>query len=384
VRRSGTAWGVFVSQNLLDRLNSKATQGTRRTRPPTVEAAKNPAPVLCEATVVKRGSTTPPKGVSDNGEKPALDGESDGESKVSKTTWSMTSEDARRMAAELRHAYQKLSAADATGWLNRTLRRFAYVLARRVQNLAGSALIVTHATGSELVDLLKAVRQGSATVHLGNRLGHVSGKAVKFVRDVRDKATPLINDLRRDPANVAPDLLIGALAFYAGGGGLDGDGGGPDIDIPLLGIGAHRSVFTHSIVAGAVVETALYSLIDFIGVAYRYLPEGHDQRWALIHDRLGRAATASAKGASLGLAYHLGVDGVVQPGAYHGLPFEMPMAGHQAILTANAIAEALDIPLKEYAGSTARAGGQTRVSNKLKGVVAGAGALAAWVLAEFV
>jgi hypothetical protein len=288
------------------------------------------------------------------------------------------------MATELRYAYRKLSTADATEWLNRTLKRFVYVFARRIQNLAGLTLSFTKLTSREVIELLKAVWESRASEHIGTRIGHASGKTVKFVRDVRDKATPLINDLRRDPANVAPDLLIGALAFYAGGGGLDGDGGVPDLDIPLLGIGAHRSVFTHSIIAGAVVETALYSLIDFIGVAYRYLPEGHDQRWTLIHDRLGRAATASAKGASLGLAYHLGVDGVVQPGAYHGLPFEMPMEGHQAILTANAIAEALDIPLKENADSTAPASESARASSKLKGVVAGAGALAAWVLAEFV
>lgn len=288
------------------------------------------------------------------------------------------------MAAELRHAYRKLSAADANAWLSRTLKRFVHVFARRIQNLAGLAVSVSKVASREVIDLLKAIWERKGSEHFGKRIGHASGKAAEFAKDVRDKAAPLINDLRRDPTNVAPDLLIGALAFYAGGGGLDGDGGAPDLDIPLLRIGAHRSVFTHSIVAGAVIETTLYSLIDFIGVAYHYLPEGHDHRWTLIHDRLGRAAIASAKGASLGLAYHLGVDGVVQPGAYHGLPFEMPIEGHQAILTANALAEALDIPLKESTNAVARPAESTRTSNKLKGMVAGAGTIAAWVLVEFV
>ena len=33
------------------------------------------------------------------------------------------------------------------------------------------------------------------------------------------------------------------------------------------------------------------------------------------------------------------IDAVVQPGAYHGMPFDMPMEAHQAILAANSVSE---------------------------------------------
>jgi len=377
VRRSGSAWGVFVSEALRDHLKAKRT--STHSAQPTATSAGNADP--SNQVVAARVERIAVEKVAEHAK---IDSNPEARPGSPGSKWSMSAEDAQRMASELRHAYRKLSREDATGWLNRTLKRFAYVFARRVQNLAGFALSVTEAAGNELIGLLKAVWENRAPEHLGKRIGHASGNAVGFARDVRDRATPLINDLRRDPANVAPDLLIGALAFYVVGGGFDGDGGEPDLDIPLLGIGAHRSIFTHSIIAGAVIETTLYSLIDFIGVAYRHLPARHHERWTLIHERLGSMTTASAKGASLGLAYHLGVDGLVQPGAYHGLPFEMPMEGHQAILTANAFAEALDIPLKEQRSSKASSATPAHASNNLKGIMAGAGVIAAWVMAEFV
>jgi hypothetical protein len=152
----------------------------------------------------------------------------------------------------------------------------------------------------------------------------------------------------------------------------------------MLGIGAHRSIFTNSIVAGAVVETALHSLVDFIGVAYAHLPQGHDERWTTIYGRLKRAAVSGNKGMSAGLAYHLGIDGLMQPGAYHGLPFEMPLAMHQTIQAGNAAAEGLDVLHKEsvdglQTGAHSSAPGK-RDERKLLKLLTGASvvALMAW------
>ena len=56
---------------------------------------------------------------------------------------------------------------------------------------------------------------------------------------------------------------------------------------------------------------------------------------------------------SAGIAYHLLIDGTLQPGTYHGLP-PMPLAGHEALLDANAAAEALDVPKKKDTFQRAR------------------------------
>lgn len=261
-------------------------------------------------------------------------------------TWSMSQAEARKMATELRHAFGQLSADEVSAWVGRTVQTFGHVSARRVANLAGLAINLTEGFGDEILGLTKAILENRTTTHIGSRLRTISTRAKNFVSDARVKATPVIADLRRNPTEVAPDLLVMAFVAYASSGGFDGDGGIPDSDIALLGIEAHRSIFTHSIVAGAVIETSLYALIDFVGIAYQHLPPRQDRRWMIIHDRLQRAAVSGARGTSMGLAYHLGVDGIVQPGAYHDLPFTMPMEGHQAVLTANAAAEGLDINKK--------------------------------------
>lgn len=121
---------------------------------------------------------------------------------------------------------------------------------------------------------------------------------------------------------------------------MDGNGGASDLDIPLMGIGAHRSPFTHSIFIGTLLETALLLLMRIVLCTHKNLPRNYDPLW----DKFARQSvdifSATGKGASIGIAYHLMVDAVVQPGAYHGLPFDMPIEAHQTILAGNSISEA--------------------------------------------
>lgn len=261
--------------------------------------------------------------------------------------WSMSADEASRMAEELRHAFRKLSPEDAKNWVGRSSDRLAAVLLRRMHNLVRTCSVVLGGIGNEVIDFVNAVIDRRPIDHTKARLNAAANEVTRITQLAKNTATPLFTALRNDPAKVAPDLIIVALSFYVSGGGFDGDGGIPDSDIPLLGIGAHRSPFTHSVIAGAVVETGLFSLIDFVCIAHSKLPEKHDPRWDLIHDRAWTAATAASKGVSLGLAYHLGVDSLIQPGAYHGLPFEMSIEGHQFVLGANAAAEGIDAGKKE-------------------------------------
>jgi hypothetical protein len=370
LRRSGTGWGLFAPRPLIAKI-----QSARTPRAAPVSASRKLAPVP-KPSLATNGVTA---------RTPALAPVKP----VRKGTWSMTKAEARQMASELRHAYRKLSSADASEWLGRMITRFGFIAARRVRNLGGMALTVVEVTGEEILGLIKAILENRTGDHVAKRVGHGSRKAADFVNGVRSKAAPLIAELKKNPAEVAPDLLIVALSFYVAGGGFDGDGGIPDSDIALLGIDAHRSIFTHSIVAGAVVETALYSLVDFIAIAHKHLPREHDPRWTLIHDRFERAAASGAKGMSLGLAYHLGVDGLIQPGAYHDIPFEMSMNGHQAILTANAAAEGMDSlqkgtkkpqPQAATSGTPASRPPPKPKERNIAGLVTGAAALAALLL----
>jgi hypothetical protein len=116
---------------------------------------------------------------------------------------------------------------------------------------------------------------------------------------------------REKPGEAAVGLLSSVVGFYLGiGHGNEGfgDGGIPDLDLIFGGIGGHRSIFTHSIVAGAFVETAVLSLIDLNNTVHRNLPDGHSDFWDDLLKYGDAAANPFVTGASLGIASHLGID----------------------------------------------------------------------------
>ena len=121
----------------------------------------------------------------------------------------------------------------------------------------------------------------------------------------------------------------------------------PDLDIVFGGLGAHRSPLTHSIISAALVETMVFSTVRAANITYRYLPEEHDSFWDNI-DKFGDWGHAFASGACTGIAYHLLLDGTLDGNkALVGLPFSMPMEGHNAFFVANAAAEAIDLDKKK-------------------------------------
>lgn len=108
------------------------------------------------------------------------------------------------------------------------------------------------------------------------------------------------------------------------------------------GIGFHRSPLTHSILIGAALETGLMSLVRLVHLVHAQLPPHHDPLWDVLEHQSTALLNAANRGASLGLAYHLLVDGLAQPAPYHGLPISLPIEGHQAMFVANGMAEAID------------------------------------------
>lgn len=152
--------------------------------------------------------------------------------------------------------------------------------------------------------------------------------------------------LSTSPKEAAPGLVVSALAFLATSGGMDGDGGVPDLDL-IAGIGAHRSIFTHSVISGAVIETLLASTAQLIGLVHENLPVKHDPIWDAIAKHKDEYLAKASAGASLGIAYHLFIDSVVEPAPYHGFPGEHSMGTHQTVMGINSAAEGIDATKKE-------------------------------------
>lgn len=240
----------------------------------------------------------------------------------------------QRLIAELRYALGKTSSTDLAAWLARIGVETGNIGVRRVKNLGR----VVQSVGRAASDEIERMSVASKGAYLSGLKSRITG----FIRRSGTKVARTFSGLKSNPRESAIELSTFLIAFYLGSGGLDGNGGAPDLDLDL-GIANHRSIFTHSIIAGIGVEMASFAFIDLAAVVHGQLPAGHDALWDELLAGGDRIARIFSNGASLGVAYHLGIDATVDGGGtYKDLPFSVPQEWHQAIAAGNATAEAID------------------------------------------
>lgn len=246
-----------------------------------------------------------------------------------------------RLYEELRFALGRTDARAMKDWGKRGAVRLVFLTARRIGGLAALVTGLARFGGREFVDQVKAISTGEGGRHFGRRSAAAIDGGIAVIRETRRIVKESCTDLLRDPKRTAPKLLGALIGVGAGSGGVDGNGGVPDLDL-LAGIGYHRSPLTHTIIAGIVLEGLLLALADLAAEVHHRLPHDHDSLWDELAE-IGRPFADSASvGLSMGIAYHLMVDSIFQPGTYHGLPFEMPAEAHQVLFGTNAAAEGAD------------------------------------------
>jgi hypothetical protein len=243
-----------------------------------------------------------------------------------------------RMYAELSFALSRIDRNGLRSWGMRSASRLFTLTARRVGGLAKLATVLARAGGSGVLATVEAYRQNHLSFYIADRTATAIDGTIALGHATAKQIVDISSGMIRDPIANAPIVLSTVLGFSAGSGGLDGNGGIPDLDL-MAGIGAHRSVFTHTIIAGVVVEGLILAMADLSSEIHGKLPNDHDPLWDDLA-RIGRPLSAGlAVGTSAGLAYHFIVDALIQPAALHGLPVHMPMEGHQTVLAASSLAE---------------------------------------------
>lgn len=246
-----------------------------------------------------------------------------------------------RLAKELGYAVSRTDRDDLAVALNHVAGDAGAALIRRARGLWELVSRTVGGTVSELEGFLTAYSADRLASHLRDRSGQASTITVATLRNGAKTLLATAESLRKDPASAGPRLFVLVLSSVAASGGVDGDGGLVDLDIPLMGVGAHRSPFTHSIIVGSVLETALLLITRIVLCTHKNLPAGHDPLWEALVGKSMEILSSAGKGASIGIAYHLMIDAVAQPGAFHGLPFDMPLEAHQTLMGANAAAEGI-------------------------------------------
>lgn len=250
---------------------------------------------------------------------------------------------------ELLYAWDRTDSRVVLEWSAATAAIFCTSLKRRASNLLNVAWRLSTAAASESVAAAHAYHQDRLPEHLDRRAGAAYAASADVAARVKGATAQVAELVRSQPRAAIPQLLVLVTTSLVVSGGTDGDGGAPDLDL-ILGIDAHRSILSHSVLMGAALETGFLSLVQLVNLLHAKLPDRHDQLWDRIAAQADTLAQAASVGASLGMAYHLLVDGLFQPAAYHDLPLAMPMEAHQTIFVVNAAGEVLDAKYKSGLG----------------------------------
>jgi hypothetical protein len=184
----------------------------------------------------------------------------------------------KRLFDDLAFAIQRTQTSTLRAWGMRSAGRLVNLTSLRVSALAALAARIGHASAAEFSGLLQAWRMDRLGEQIGDRTAAGIDGSIALVRDARDLVTGIGGGLMDNPRENAPKVLAAFLGFYAGSGGVDGDGGIPDLDL-LAGIDAHRSLLTHSILAGVAAEGLLLAIADLASEVHAKLPFDHDPLW---------------------------------------------------------------------------------------------------------
>jgi len=244
---------------------------------------------------------------------------------------------------EVEYALKATSKEDLQSWVLASIKHLGKVSVRRGKTLGLSFLKLARFFLREAYQFTGAGLKGNLSGHAKQRGRDLATEARDTLDMFSDSCMQIYYQVREDPRRMAPRLIAGVIGLYAGSGGIDGDGGIPDSDL-LLGIEAHRSILTHSVLPGIIVEAAVHSTIELVKVIHSNLPEQHDELWDIWMSGGAELAEDLGIGVSAGLAYHLGIDATLDGGGtYKDLPASMPIEGHQAIALSSAVTEAADL-----------------------------------------
>lgn len=148
-----------------------------------------------------------------------------------------------------------------------------------------------------------------------------------------------VASLRRlSPQDLTQFLMTWIVAF-ASAGGPDLEGGLPDTDL-LLGIQNHRNLFSHTILLGMAVETAMRFAYLLLEALVARMPRDRAATWSPALGYARAARSGSILGVWLGIGAHFIKDtGLIAGGfkPYTGIRGQS-MEFHQALMTANGIA----------------------------------------------
>lgn len=246
-----------------------------------------------------------------------------------------------RLVGELNYAIARTEQEHLAQWASATGKNFLQFGWNRLTRTGSLAKLGVAGVYKEGQDFFRAWREERLMGHVQNRYSAFSVGTVNAYLATKETFSVLGRQLAESPRQAGARILTMVLASVIVSGGSDADGGAPDLDL-MFGIGAHRSIFSHSIIMGTLLETGIAATFQLIEVIYKNLPPEHDVFWDAAIEQMDSIIEHARIGSSIGMAYHLLIDGTAQAAAYKDLPISLPIEAHQSILVANAAMEAVN------------------------------------------
>ena len=244
---------------------------------------------------------------------------------------------------EFSYAIDNTEKDEIKRWAKCTALVFPKVTFRRAKNIAEVIGITAKGTAVESKNFITAGLERRLFSHAKQRTIDLSIFTFESYQSIRKLSKNIKVMVSENPKKTGIQMFLAVMGFNVGGGGIDGDGGIPDLDL-LISIGHHRSILTHSVLPMIIIEGVFISLIGLVNIVHNNLPSAHDPLWDEIKCNNESVLESFYTGMSLGLAYHLGIDGTIQGGgSYNNLPFSMPNLGHRLIAGINSLTELIDI-----------------------------------------
>lgn len=264
----------------------------------------------------------------------------------------MTKENFLRLNEELKYAVMKTSTRDLTFLTSKIPLLVIYTTNRRLKNTKDIVLKIGKYFSLEGNEFYEAFLNKELKKFFNKKYKKINNNITEINEDIVNIIKNFSKYIKENPKTNITNVLIFILGAYLGSGGVDGDGGIPDLDLEMFGMGDHRSIFTHSIIAGIVIEVLVLFAIITIDMIYDKLPKEHSEIWDLIHEKKDDFLFNFTTGVSAGLAYHFTIDATIDgTGTYKNLPFSAPLEVHQFIMGANTFIEGIDTYYRKFINS---------------------------------
>ena len=137
----------------------------------------------------------------------------------------------QQLQNELRYALNNTEKKELKQWAKRTALVFPKVTVRRAKSIVGFIGITALGTVAEGKNFITASLERKLFSHAIQRADDLSVFTLESYQNIKELSKTIKNMLIVNPKKTGIQMFLAVMGFNVGGGGIDADGGIPDLDL---------------------------------------------------------------------------------------------------------------------------------------------------------